>query len=124
MQGRPRILVVDDDPAVTEMLARALARRAYQVDATNSADEALTRFVAQPCDAAVLDLLMPERDGLELARDLRKHAPGLPVAILTGYVNSPLLAEDERPRLAVFKKPVAVQDIIDFLSSELGPADE
>jgi CheY-like chemotaxis protein len=122
MQNKFRILIVDDDPAVTEMMARALARRGYQVEATDSPGEALARFAAQPCDAAVLDLVMPDRDGIELARALRGHAPGLPVAILTGYVHSPLLAENERPRLAVFKKPVVVQDVIDFLASELRPA--
>jgi CheY-like chemotaxis protein len=124
MQGEFRILVVDDDPAVAEMMARALARRGYQVETTDSADEAVAKFAAQPYDAAVLDLVMPDRDGIELARALRARAPGLPVAILTGYVHSPLLAENERPRLTVFKKPVVVQEVIDFLASELGPAHE
>ena len=124
MNDKRRILVVDDDAAVTEMLARALVRRGYHVEATDSADDALARFTAHPCDAAVLDLVMPERDGLELARALRGQAPSLPIAILTGYVRSPLLAENERPRLAVFKKPVIVQDVIEFLSAELGVPDE
>jgi CheY-like chemotaxis protein len=124
MQDKFRILVVDDDPAVAEMMARALARHGYQVETTDSPDEALAKFAEQPCDAAVLDLVMPHRDGIDLARALRARAPGLPVAILTGYVRSPLLAENERPRLTVFKKPVAVQDVIAFLASELGPARE
>jgi DNA-binding NtrC family response regulator len=120
MKDTRRILIVDDDHAVAEMMARALLRRGYEVEATDSTDDALTRFAARPCDAAVLDLVMPGRDGVELARALRQQVPGLPVAILTGYVNSPLLAETERPHLAVFKKPVTVQDVIDFLDGELG----
>ena len=124
MQGRLRILVVDDDPAMAEMMARALTRHGYEVDAASSADEALARFVAQAHDAAVLDLVMPDRDGVQLARALRSRAPGLPVAILTGYVRSPLLTENERPRLEVFQKPVVVQDVIDFLSAALGPAEK
>jgi CheY-like chemotaxis protein len=120
MRPRRRILVVDDDPFVAQMLERALVRRAYEVEATNSADDALVRFTARPCDAAVLDLVMPERDGVELARALRAQAPGLPIAILTGYVHSPLLSETERPQIAVFKKPVVVHDLIDFLAGELG----
>jgi len=124
MNDKRRILVVDDDPAVTEMMARALVRRGYQVVATDSADEALAGCAAQPCDAAVLDLVMPECDGIDLARALRAQAPGMPIAILTGYVHSPLLVENERPRLAVFKKPVVIQDVVDFLSGELGQPDE
>jgi DNA-binding NtrC family response regulator len=124
MKNKRRILVVDDDPDVAEMMARALLRRGYQVVATDSPDDALAHFAAQPCDAAVLDLVMPERDGIDLARALRAQTPGMPVAILTGYVHSPLLAENERPRLAVFKKPVVIQDVVDFLSDELGQSEE
>jgi DNA-binding NtrC family response regulator len=120
MKDKRRILVVDDDPAVSQMLARALVRRSYEVEATNSADEALARFAARACDAAILDLVMPEKDGVELARALRDQVPGLPIAILTGYVHSPLLSETERPRIAVFKKPIVIQDVIDFLAAELG----
>ena len=124
MKDKLRILVVDDDPAIAAMLARALGRHGFEVESLHSAAQALERFAAQACDAAVLDLVMPESDGMELAQALRAQAPGLPIAILTGYVNSPLLAEAQRPGLAVFKKPIAVPDVIAFLTSELGRQSE
>jgi DNA-binding response OmpR family regulator len=120
MKPAPRVLVVDDDPAIAEMLARALARRGYRVDAVMSTKEALALFEAQPHDAAVVDLVMPERDGMDLTNTLRARVPGLPVAMLTGYVNSPLLPTGERSAFKVFKKPIVIQEVVDFLDAELG----
>ncbi len=120
MKTAPRVLVVDDDAAITEMLARALGRRGYRVDAVMSPQEALARFEAEPHDAAVVDLVMPERDGLDLTNALRAVSPGLPVAMMTGYTNSPLLPQGERAAFQVFKKPVVIQEVVDFLDAELG----
>jgi two-component system response regulator QseB len=120
MKPTPRILVVDDDQAIGEMMARALTRRGYLVNAVQSPEEALTLFETAPYDAAVLDLVMPERDGMDLARSFRATSPGLPIAILTGYVHSPLIPRGEAASMAVFRKPVVVQEVVDFLEAELG----
>jgi CheY-like chemotaxis protein len=120
MKNPPRILVVDDDPAIALMLSRALGRRGYQVVATHSPEEAVASFSKEPSDAAVLDLVMPDRDGMDLANALRAQSPGLPIAILTGYIHSPLLPPQGRAGFVVFKKPVVVQDVVDFLDAELG----
>ena len=115
----PCILVVDDDAETATMLARSLARRGYSIEATSSADEALRRLETQPYDAALLDLVMPGQDGLALASALRKRLPRLPIALLTGYTHSPLLAAAEKERIAVFIKPVVVQELVDFLEREI-----
>ena len=120
MKSHPRILVVDDDPAIALMLTRALGRRGYEVAATHSPEEALAQFSADPCDAAVLDLVMPERDGMDLANALRAQSPGIPIAILTGYSHSPLLPTESRTAFAIFMKPVVIQEVVDFLDAELG----
>ncbi|MCU0242275.1 MAG: response regulator, partial [Vicinamibacteria bacterium] len=98
----------------------ALSRRNYNVEATSSTDEALAWSQARGYDAALLDLVMPERDGMSLATALRVHQPALPIAILTGYTNSPLLEDAARARIAVIKKPVATQDLVDFLETHTG----
>jgi two-component system cell cycle response regulator len=120
MKKAARILVVDDDAAIALMLTRALGRRGYDVVATHSPEEAITQFSGSPCDAAVLDLVMPERDGMDLANTLRAQSPGIPIAILTGYAHSPLLPTESRTAFAVFVKPVVIQEVVDFLDSELG----
>jgi CheY-like chemotaxis protein len=115
----PRILIVDDDPEVATMLSRSLSRRGFQIDSTNSPEEALARAAETAYDAALLDLVMPGRDGAELAAALRLKIPGLPVALLTGYTHSPLIAAAARTGVTVFTKPVVIQDLVDFLQGEI-----
>jgi two-component system, cell cycle sensor histidine kinase and response regulator CckA len=121
MNSQPRVLVVDDDPEIATMLARALTRHGYRIDTTSSPEEALARVEAdRDYQAALLDLVMPERDGASLAAALRQKIPGLPLALLTGYTHSPLIPEAERAGVAVFKKPVVIQELVEFLKSEVG----
>jgi CheY-like chemotaxis protein len=113
------ILVVDDDPAIGQMLTKALARHGFVVDATTSADEALEKCGKVSYDAALVDLVMPGRDGADLSSTLRRLFPGLPIGLLTGYSHSPLIPAFEKSGMAVFNKPVLIQDLVDFLQREI-----
>lgn len=119
MAEAKRVLVVDDDAAVASMLSRALVRHGFQVDTARTADEALARADGAIYHAALLDLVMPGRDGADLGAVLASRRPGLTVAFLTGYQNSPLIEEAKRAGRAVFTKPVVVQEIADYLNAEL-----
>ena len=79
-----KILVVDDERAVRESLQRALELEGYLVELAGDGEEALERLgSASPPDAAILDVLMPGIDGLELCRRLRTSGNALPVLMLT-----------------------------------------
>ncbi len=78
-----RILVVDDDPAVTSVLRRGLAYEGFAVDTASSGGEALERTRVQAPDLVVLDIMMPGLDGLEVLRRLRTADPQLPILMLT-----------------------------------------
>ena len=119
METPARILVVDDDPGIGQMLTRALARHGFEVDATTSADEAIEKAESASYDAALVDLVMPEYNGADLADALRRKYPGLPIGVMTGYSNSPLIPQFEKSGMAVFKKPVIIQDLVDFLEKEI-----
>lgn len=119
MKDARRILVVDDDPGIGQMLAKSLARHGFLVDAATSADEALEKTEGASYDAALLDLVMPGRDGADLAGTLRRLFPGLPIGLLTGYAHSPLIAAFEKSGMAIFRKPVPIQDLVDFLEKEI-----
>jgi len=119
MKSGAKILVVDDDPEIVRMLSKSLARYGLSIDATSSAEEALARAATTAYDAALVDLVMPGRDGADLAAELRKHLPGLPIGLLTGYTHSPLIPTAEKSGIAVFKKPVIVKDLVDFLEAEV-----
>ncbi len=120
MKEPRRILVVDDDPGIGQMLAKALGRHGFVVDASLSAEEALARAESTRYDAALVDLVMPGRDGADLSATLRRQFPGLPVGLLTGYAHSPLIPAFEKSGMAVFRKPVLIQELVDFLQREIG----
>lgn len=78
-----RILVVDDDRAVRESLRRSLTFNGYTVDTAGDGIEALEKIVAERPDVAILDVMMPRLDGLEVCRRLRSTGDDLPILVLT-----------------------------------------
>jgi two-component system response regulator MprA len=79
------ILVVDDDQAVRDALRRALTLQGYDVDLAADGEEALLKLRSHPNahDLAIVDVLMPRLDGLELTRRLRTDGNKLPILMLT-----------------------------------------
>jgi two-component system response regulator MprA len=78
-----RILVVDDDPAVSGSLDRALRLEGYEVETASDGTEALRSLAVASPDAVVLDLQLPDVDGLEVCRRLRAVGDDTPVLMLT-----------------------------------------
>lgn len=87
--SEPIVFLVDDDPAIRKALPLALEKRGYRVDAYASAKEFLDHYQPYQAGCLVVDLSMPEMDGLELQDHLRKRAPDLPVIFITGHGNIP-----------------------------------
>jgi two-component system response regulator MprA len=83
MAEHARILVVDDEPAVQQALARALTLERYEVEQASDGARALERIGADPYDAVVLDVSMPRVDGLEVCRRMRSGGDRTPVLMLT-----------------------------------------
>ena len=79
----PHVLVVDDDPALRELLQGYLAEADMRVSAVDSGRRLFEVFDQEAIDLVVLDLRLPGEDGLQLARQLRERAP-VPVILLTG----------------------------------------
>jgi len=77
-----RVLIVEDDPTVAEVVSRYLLREGYQVEAVADGALGLQRALAEPPDLVVLDLMLPSMGGLELCRRLRAVVP-VPVIMLT-----------------------------------------
>jgi DNA-binding response OmpR family regulator len=90
-----RIIVVDDDPTVADVVGRYLVRDGHTVECVHDGHEALRRIAAQPPDLVVLDLMLPGIDGLEVCRRLRERWP-IPVVMLTAL-------GDETDRLTGFE---------------------
>jgi DNA-binding response OmpR family regulator len=78
-----RILVVDDDPTVSDVVRRYLERAGYEVRLAPDGPTALAHFAKEHPDLVVLDLMLPGIDGLEVCRRLRDSADGVPIVMLT-----------------------------------------
>jgi len=78
-----RILVIDDDPAVTTLLKRGLSYEGFQVDIADSGESGLATARELPPDLVILDIMMPKLNGLEVLQRLHSADPELPVLFLT-----------------------------------------
>ncbi|MCO4764204.1 MAG: response regulator [Myxococcales bacterium] len=80
-----QILVIDDDDVLRQRMARALTRRGLRVQTASGVVEAEAAAKADPPDLALVDLRMPDGDGLQLLRTLLELKPDMRVIMLTGY---------------------------------------
>ncbi|MFO7707899.1 MAG: response regulator [Desulfobacterales bacterium] len=80
-----KVLLVDDEKEFVELLGERMSSRGMEVSSTTSAADALKIAEAQAFDAIVLDLMMPEMDGLEVLKNLKATRPELQVILLTGH---------------------------------------
>ncbi|HTR89436.1 MAG TPA: response regulator transcription factor [Solirubrobacteraceae bacterium] len=83
VEQSPRVLVVDDEPAVQGALARALTLERYKVSQAMDGEQALERLRRDPYEVVILDVTMPKLDGLEVCRRLREQGDRTPVLMLT-----------------------------------------
>src|SRR5580693_8267276 len=83
--NKPRVLVVDDEREMAEMVADGLADRGYDATPVASSEDAAARLGEATFDALVTDLRMPKVDGLALLAEARRRAPDLPVIVMTAY---------------------------------------
>ena len=105
-EARGRILVVDDEPDIRESLYELLSGEGYQVDLAANAREGLSRLEARVYDLVLLDVLMPDRDGMEVLREIRSRDRETPVALITAYGSIPLAVEGLKAGASdFFQKP-------------------
>ncbi len=119
MPGTPRgrgerVLYVDDEPGLAALGKRRLEGIGYEVVTAADGQEALERFQRDPLavDAVITDQLMPRMNGTELALEISRLRPGIPMILLTGYVEN--LNEDEVRSRGVHRilfKPVALAEL-------------
>lgn len=88
----PRILLVEDETAVRELLRHALMRRGYHVETGCTGDEGLALCESlEPPDLLITDLILPGATGPDIAERLRQRVPGVKVLLMSGYAEHPLL---------------------------------
>src|SRR4029077_9123823 len=83
--ARPLLLVVDDEPPVLKIVERLATRAGFEVVSCGSGAEAMRTLARRPADLAMVDLRMPDVNGLDLLRQIRSSHPGCEVILMTGY---------------------------------------
>ncbi len=79
-----KILVIDDDPHVSGFLHVLLSREGYEVEVAADGDKGLKAFRAAPADLVITDIIMPEREGIEVISELRRLSPDTKVIAISG----------------------------------------
>lgn len=80
----PRILIIEDDEDVRDMLAELLSTEGHQVDTAQDGAQGWAAFRANPADLVITDIVMPEQEGLATIRQLNKEYPDVPVIAISG----------------------------------------
>jgi two-component system response regulator AtoC len=112
MQEARKLLVVEDDPSVREMLVTLGKRLGYQVQAVASGEEGLTAFKNGKPSLAVLDVVLPGLDGLETLKLVKAIDPHVPVVMLSGYGQTRTIVEAVKLGAADFlRKPFEPEEL-------------
>jgi len=104
-----RILVVEDDPSARESIALVLRIDRHAVTEAKDGREALDLVSRQPFDLVILDYAMPGMQGGEVALNIKRIAPALPILMVTAYLEK--LSGFDKPVNAVLGKPFAMDEL-------------
>jgi excisionase family DNA binding protein len=120
-QGRARVLVVDDEASIRDLLSKTLALAEYDVDTAADASTALGRVRAAEYDLLIADLRMPGMDGLTLIRQVKRIRAELPVIIITGFSTESSAIEAVNLGVAGYlRKPFRVPEVLAAAAKALG----
>ena len=118
-----RVLVVDDDYGVRRIVCNHLAMAGYAVASVSSGEAGVEAVKAEPFSLVLLDIFMPDKDGLETLREMRKVSPDLKAVAMSGqqwYRGMDVLGWAQKLGAAgVIAKPFARKDLLDAVGAAL-----
>lgn len=107
-----RILLAEDDQAMREYLTRALERSGYEVVAVDRGTAAAPLLESEHFDLLLTDIVMPEMDGIELARHCNIVSPTSEIIFITGFAAVALSAGESIPNAKILSKPFHLNDLV------------
>lgn len=107
-----RILLAEDEQAMREYLTRALERSSYEVVAVDRGTAAVPLLESEHFDLLLTDIVMPEMDGIELARHCNAVSPETEVMFITGFSGVALSVGESMPSAKVLSKPFHLKDLV------------
>ena len=117
---KPRILLVDDEPAILFGFSRFLSQVGYEVKESSCLSEAREALCSEEFNAVILDLMLPDGNGIDWIPDLRAAVPDIAIIVVTGAGDIPIAVEAMRRGADNFlTKPINMFDIDVFLRKSL-----
>ena len=107
-----KILLAEDDHDMRRFLEKALDNAGYQVVAYDNGASAYDRLREEPFNLLLTDIVMPEMDGIELARRATEIDPDLKVMFITGFAAVALRANRQTPNAKMLSKPFHLKDLV------------
>ena len=119
-QSQGTILVVDDEPSIRSLLSRFLSKSGFTVLESADGRDALEKLRQSKVDLLISDIVMPERDGLEVLRSLRKDFAGLKVIVMSGAFDGRFLRTAEMLGAhATLQKPLKMNLVLETVREVL-----
>lgn len=122
---RPRILLVDDEDALRRVVTKLLERSGLEVESAATGAEARELAGGADFDAALVDVSLPDVDGVDLGRELRGRCPGTIVVLMSGWPRKDIERRRGEPLptgALYFEKPFRAHDVLEVLDLELADA--
>ncbi len=117
MNDKPTILVVDDNLDLLNTFAMILKRRGFSVQTAGDGLSAIDKFKEQDFDVTLMDIVMPEMNGVDVSRKLKEIKPEAPIILMTAYSDDELIqtARDEGVH-QIIHKPIRIDQLIQIIN--------
>jgi CheY-like chemotaxis protein len=116
LRGRRRILIVDDETAIADTMALIFRAQHYESEVAYSAERAIEVISSWGPDLAIIDVMLPEMNGIDLAIVIKSNYPGCHVILFSGHTNTAMLLEEAGKKghqFEVLAKPVHPDVMLD-----------
>ncbi len=114
-----RILIIEDNEQVRGLLSKTLKREGYEVTEASDGKAGMKAFIENPVQLVVTDIFMPEKDGLEVIRELKRDFPGVNIIAMSGDGFQPEIYLYAACKLGVnriFLKPVEQKKFVEAVN--------
>lgn len=116
-QDGPRILVVDDEPNVLQICTRVLSRAGYVVLEASDAEQARQYLDQERFDLVIVDIHLPNEDGISLVRHAQRVDPDMPAILMTGYPAMETVMDSVRLGVSEYLcKPFTMESLLDAVA--------
>jgi DNA-binding NtrC family response regulator len=121
MKSEPSILIVDDNEDLLQTFAMILKRRGFNVETAGNGSSAVEKSKEQTFDVTLMDIVMPEMNGVEAFKKIKEVQPGAPVILMTAYSDEDLIqtAKDEGVR-KIIHKPIRIDQLVELITETAG----